>query len=233
MTKKAAITTKRGNKKTTKIVKSAKSSGPIIETFNSRWLKLRMIEKGISQRDLASHLGVHPSAMNHMIGGRRSINKEYLEMIARLLGLTLPELLAGLKHTQTSPEAHGELEIAGWIDGALIVHKGHPKGPRNAPNPQTGAAVESIEVLRCQTMGSQFDGIDGALVYYYPTNRVDADSLQRLCIVEIGSKGGVRAMRVVKRGYSVGKYNLALFNGVISEEDCEITSSAPVMWMKM
>jgi len=227
MTKKASMTNKRDNKKTTKSVNKPS------EVINSRWFKLRLIEKGLSQRDLAKRLGVEPSALNHMVNGRRSINKEYLDTIAKLLGLTLPELLAGLKHTETTPEAHGELEIAGWIDGALIVHKGHPKGPRNAPNPQAGASVESIEVLRCQTMGSQFDGIDGALVYYYPTNRVDPDSLQRLCIVEIGSKGGVRAMRVVKRGYSVGRYNLALFNGVISEEDCEITSSAPVMWMKM
>jgi len=210
----------------------AKRVGKSVEVANTRWFKLKLIEKGVSQNELAAMLGVDKSAMNHMIAGRRKITYENAVVIARALGVPVEEFMASVKNTGEGPGDDRGLEISGWIDGALMVHKGAPRGPRKAPDPQKGSSArEQIEVLRCQTMGSQFDGIDGALVYYYPSKRVDPDSLQRMCIVEFDN--GMRAMRTVKRGYSAGRFNLSLINGVISEEDAKIVTSSPVMWMKM
>lgn len=126
------------------------------------------------------------------------------------------------------------LEITGWIDGYLNVHEGLPGQSRAFAEPFTGA-VKAAAVLRCQTTGSQFDGIDGALIYYYPTDRGEADVVGRMAVVGFrGGDGQLRyGLRVVKRGYEPGRFNLVLINGVMAESDAQLISAAPVLWMKL
>lgn len=203
---------------------------------NATWLKAQLLIAGITQREVAKELGANFSTVNHLITGRRPMRDEDARVIAGMLRMPVALFLAKLRANRTpampdSPAAaveSGELEITGWVDGKLTVHEGKPKGPGHAPALPDGSAVK---VVRCQTQGSIFDGLDGALVYYTPVEGVNADAVGHMCVVKV--QDGDTLLRVVKRGYSLGRFNLSLLNGQTSEEDAELTGASPVIWLKM
>lgn len=208
---------------------------------NLKWLKTQLFMNGVTQREVAKALDLHPTAINHVLTGHRKLKESEMRVVSRLLGMEFQEFLDGLNRSADAPlEGFGlsnpgeTLEITGWIDGYLNVHNGLPQAGKAFAEPFTGA-VKAASVLRAQTAGSQFDGIDGALVYFYPSDRVEADVVGRMAIVSYRGLDGVlkSALRVVKRGYSQGKYNLVLLNGVMAESDCQLIAAAPVLWMKL
>lgn len=203
---------------------------------NSTWLKAQLLIAGITQREIAAELGTTFPTVNHLISGNRTLRDSDAKVIARMLKMPLETFLAKLR-SETSPAMpeglaraveRGEIEITGWVDGDLTVHgMSGLKGPGSAPSLPEGSAVR---VVRCQTQGSIFDGLDGALVYYTPTEGVAAEAVGHMCIVDLGDKS---VLRVVKRGYSAGRFNLSLLNGITSEEDAHIVGASPVVWLKM
>ena len=203
---------------------------------NATWLKAQLLIAGITQREVAKELGANFSTVNHLITGRRPMRDEDARVIAGMLRMPVALFLAKLRANRTPamPDSlaaaveSGELEITGWVDGNLRVHEGKPKGPGHAPALPDGSAVK---VVRCQTQGSIFDGLDGALVYYTPTEGVSAEAVGHMCVVKIA--GGDSLLRVVKRGYSIGRFNLSLLNGITSEEDAALAGASPVVWLKM
>jgi len=203
---------------------------------NATWLKTQLLIAGITQREIASELGADFSTVNHLITGRRPMRDADAETIAGMLKMSVALFLSKLRSESapTMPEGlaravgSGEIEITGWVDGKLVVHDGKPKGPGMAPPLPDGTAVK---VVRCQTQGSVFDGLDGALVYYTPTEGVDASAVGHMCVVKV--RGGESLLRVVKRGYTAGRFNLSLLNGVTSEEDAHLSGASPVIWLKM
>ncbi len=205
-------------------------------THNATWLKAQLLIAGITQREVAKELGADFSTVNHLITGRRPMRDEDAKAIAAMLRMPLATFLAKLRSISppAMPEglaravASGELEITGWVDGKLTVHEGKPKGPGHAPGLPEGTAVK---VVRCQTQGSVFDGLDGALVYYSPTQGVTAEAVGHMCVVVVDT--GETLLRVVKRGYSTGRFNLSLLNGVTSEEDAKLIGASQVIWLKM
>lgn len=203
---------------------------------NGKWLKAQLLLAGITQREVAKELGADFSTVSHLFSGRRPMREEDVRVIAGMLKMSVDAFLGKLRSVTPPgvPEGlarqvdAGELAITGWVDGKLVVHDGKPKGPGEAPALPEGGPVR---VVRCQTQGSVFDGIDGALVYFRELSAVAAESVGRLCVV--GVKGGETLLRVVKRGYATGKYNLSLLNGVVAEEDATLYSASPVIWLKM
>lgn len=203
---------------------------------NAVWLKAQLLIAGITQREVADELGCDFSTVNHLITGRRPLREEDVRVIARMLKMPVETFLARLHDVKgpAMPEglaravANGEIEITGWVDGDLVVHEGKPKGPGMAPGLPEAATVK---VVRCQTQGSVFDGLDGALVYYSPAEGVEANAVGHMCVVKV--RGGDSLLRVVKRGYATGRFNLSMLNGVSGEEDAQLTSASPVIWLKM
>jgi transcriptional regulator with XRE-family HTH domain len=198
-------------------------------SINEKWFRDRIEAVGLSQRKVAKALGINPSSISHMFKGNRKMPLEEAALWAELLKVTVEEILlnAGVKISSSSKAFITQIEIDGWVDGLLSVHWTAPKGPKTAPNP---LGSSDIGVLRCQTLGSPFEGMDGALLYYYDTKSVNPDCLERLSLVEFSGKSFIR---IVKRGYEPGKYNLTLSNGTPKEEGIELERATPIVWMKL
>lgn len=77
---------------------------------------LGLLQKmGISQRKFAEKLGIHPSAMNMIITGKRAPSKEQLVKIAAELGTTIDYLYLGIEPT-------GGLPLKARLDDAAIYN---------------------------------------------------------------------------------------------------------------
>jgi hypothetical protein len=128
------------------------------------------------------------------------------------------------------------IEVSGSLDETLTVRLGEALGPRKVPNPLPPAERQGVCVLRVQTAGSHYDGIDGALIYYRPqAGIVHPEALGRLCIVTVkGPKDRERSLlRVVKRGYQAGYVNLTSLDGRPMEAEVKLLEAWPVIWMKL
>ncbi len=54
-------------------------------------VKKRLIEQGISHKELARRIGTSPGYLHHILAGRKPLGK-YAAVLARELGLSLEEL---------------------------------------------------------------------------------------------------------------------------------------------
>lgn len=196
--------------------------------INTRWFHSQLESQGLTQRKLAQHLRKDPSAISLALKGKRRISLSEATEMARLFCVPIDEVLtqAGIKIHE--PKSAKSLSVSGWIDGEFNVHQEPPKGPRAVPVPVFGG--KGIRVLRFQTTGTGLDGIDGALVYYKPTGRVDSGCNGKLCVVEIDG-GGVK-LATVRNGYQSGTFNLSKMDGKLMEESVILDSASPVLWMK-
>lgn len=55
-------------------------------------LKIKMLERGIKQCDIAEHLGIGESLMSRYISERRPVPDEHKKMIAELLDADISDL---------------------------------------------------------------------------------------------------------------------------------------------
>ena len=69
------------------------------------------------------------------------------------------------------------------------------------------------------------------MVYFSVSEGVDANAVGHICVVRV--RGGEALLRVVKRGYQTGRFNLSMLNGIGGEEDAELDSASPVVWLRM
>lgn len=200
---------------------------------NDKWFRDQLKRMNVSQREVARLLGINQAVISHMFNGTRKMPLDEVPKWAKILGVPESDILtnAGIQSsTAAALSGSASLEISGWVDGELSVHfndKKGLKGPLSAPNPLTETM---ISVVRCQTAGSPFEGMDGALLYFQNHGIFDPEAIGRLCIVKIQDRFLVRT---VKRGYEPGKHNLALPNGTVVEEGVIVDSAAPIVWMKL
>lgn len=209
-------------------------------TVNAKWFKDQLKRRNLSQREVARILDINQAVISHMFKGTRKMPLEEVPKWAKVLGVPESDILtnAGIQSsTAAALSGSANLEISGWVDGHLVVHFGDKsglKGPTIAPNP---LAETLISVVRCQTAGSPFEGMDGALLYFQNHGIFDPEAVGRLCVVKIQNKTQAHQdqflVRTVKRGYEPGKHNLALPNGNVVEEGVVVESAAPIVWMKL
>jgi ribosome-binding protein aMBF1 (putative translation factor) len=186
----------------------------------------------INQEKIAQAWGVNPALVSRTFSGKRKLQMSEAVKLASLLSRPLDEILAnaGVKVAGTRVSA-SELALTGVVDGALMIQRGAIGGSRRAPNPMPG--LSGLQVVRMQTAGTPYDSMDGGLVYFQElTGPIGADVVGRLCVVKLRGDRG-EALRVVKRGYTPGSFNLHLMNGQMSDESAELETASPVIWMKL
>lgn len=67
---------------------AAKNEAPALMAIHPGYiLKEEIIERGISQKDLAKGIGMQPSHLNEIIKGKRSINKQVADKLEEALGI--------------------------------------------------------------------------------------------------------------------------------------------------
>lgn len=203
------------------------------QEINVSWLLHRMDQKGMNKTELCRGIGIRNDLLSRVLKGQRRLQIPELERMAVALDLPHDELLTnlGLKKPETMPTPHlRTIAVDAWLDGQLQLRQandtaGGIKGPKTAVCPF--AADRDLRVARVQSVGSENDGLDGALVYYRAT--ASAAELGRLGLVELKDR---IVLRVVRRSYVAGRYNLTTLGGKLTDEGESIVGVHPVLWIK-
>lgn len=203
--------------------------------INTKWFQDQLELRGITQKRLSELLQTHTSTVSNFLNGRRKLQLNEATTLSSLLSIPLDDILmhAGISSGQ-HVEAGKPILIKGWVDGGLNVHWGEPRGPKTAPRPQI--AGKSLGVLRVQSGGSgPAAAFEGGLVYYHAFIGIAQDIIGQLCLVKMVSTGpnGVSGLRVVRKSYQAGAYDLASTGGVLMEENEILESATPVVWIKL
>ncbi len=163
---------------------------------------------------------------------------EYASELARLLGVPVGDVLrnAGVSVGSSfgASRASGmeslQVPLVGWVDHLSNVHLDWTKRDQHftfaAELPPTAVAIQY------RTAQTTEDIKDGWLVVTLPPSQPDADAmLDRYCIVNI--KDGGTQIRMVRRGYSPGRFTL-LGSGIPPIHDAEVSWFSPVLmiWPK-
>lgn len=231
MTNLAKVSRKQNSSKSTRKTADSDESKPKLREVNTSWFTAKMEANRLNQRALAKALKVNPTTISLIVHGRRNIKLEEATILARELAVPLQEVLENAGVAVKSTKARDTMKVSGSIDGELKVHMGHStvKGPLDVARPDF--ASKEVLALRLQTDGTKYEGINGALVYYTPSEGVNPDGIGRYCVVEITGKKGC-FLRIVRRGYQTGTYNLLGLDGGLICEDVRLESASPVVWMK-
>lgn len=202
---------------------------------NARWFLKHLEELKLSQRKFAKHLGLDPAAVTLMLKGKRKLQSSEAADIAKLFRVTVEEVLEAAGVKCPDQKSHG-VKVTGWVDEHWTVHWGKVKGPGKVSFP---GIAERLEALRVQTAGTALSGLDGAVILYEgPIKEIDlevpGDVVGRLSLVKL--KGRVTnpwRVRIPRRGYEFGTYNLFGVNGEPMEEAVDLETAVLVAWLRL
>lgn len=190
--------------------------------INKRWFDGQLAAREISQRKLAKMMDMDPSALSLMLSGKRKMTAAEASDVARLLGVSVEEVL---RHAGIGVPSNMEksVPVVGYIGERGLVRLGRVKGPQTAIAPPE---CKGCHALRVQNAGI----MEGWLLFYRPADGVSLESVGRLCIVQLVEDDHQYAL-FVARGYEAGYYVLS--DGQSGEtQHVRLEKSAPVLWMK-
>ena len=189
-----------------------------------KWFADRLADIGMSQRKLAKLLDIEPSALSRTFHGLRGWDPQEAAAIARILGVTLDEVLrhAGVDvprdRTALVP-LHGVVNAVGEI-----VTRGASK---LAGVPRPGPLPADTRALRIDLPG---DPTDGWVCFYAPTARLDPEAIGRLAVVTV--RDGREYLRIIQRGIDRGRWTLRLLRSPDNSpamENIQIGAASPVL----
>lgn len=197
---------------------------PVINPdFDRDWFAARFEALDLKYPDIAKPMRRDRSTVSFVMSGKRRLTLAEAAIWAKLLGEDIAEVIrrAGVEDV---PAAKGStVPVKGWVDAELKVHWSAPRGPRNVQRP--GHGPEKLGALRLETSGGAFDG---ALVFYPLNSLADpATLILKLCLVDQDR------LRMIRRGYRSGRFNLADLAGKTVEEDAKIAAAAPILSILM
>lgn len=216
---------------------------PKKNVINARWFKEQIRAAKTTQRQIAIKWGIDPTLISKTLNGVKRISLEEAVKWAEILSQPLSvvaanagievgeELLMFEEASKGAGKLLNSVPVIGWVDSAFTVVLGIAKGPPSVPNPSMAlASSNDLVALRCQSGGF----MDGALFYYH--QQVDPasfyESLERNCVVKISGRQST-VVRMIKRGYEPGRFNLHSFNGDLIEEAVIVEWASPIVWMKL
>jgi transcriptional regulator with XRE-family HTH domain len=220
-------------------LKALAQSKPIITSVNTAWFKSEILKAGLTQREIASAIKVDPSSVTLILSGRRRIQMGEAVILSDLLNQPLDAILANIGAVGPSVEitesvtratvgrAKESIEVSGVLGDDLAIVDESVRGSKVVPGIE---GATGLIVLKVQTSSTRFSGLDGALIYYRDVGIVDLTAIGKLSIVEVGK---MKLLRVAKRGYSPGKYDLTLMDGTVTHQDVVPKSVSPVIWLKI
>lgn len=202
-------------------------------TPNTKWLLSLLESKGLNQRSLSKVIGLNPAVLHKTLAGNRRIQMTEVAKMSEVLNVPLDELLNAFGIELHSPSESQFVEVIGFLDGTLTF-KHSAEGLLGSKTVPCPFPDRDIKVVRVQSSGSESDGLDGALVYFRESKAkgVDPDAVGRIALVTSVGNGAMR-LRVIKRGYASGKYNLHSLAGRLIEENINVENVNPVIWLKI
>ena len=188
--------------------------------MDTAWFKGRMIDIGISQRQLARAIGIDPSGVSLMLRGKRGMDVSEAGVVAKALGVPVEEVLrhAGVRGASVGL---GAVPIIGWVNDQWDVID-EPGGVVEG----CAGMGEGCVALRVQTR----EMFDGWTIGFKECAGVSLECVGRLCIVEVEDRPG-RMLRAVRRGFSAGEYVLGGW-WLERSGSVRLVRAAPVIWMR-
>jgi hypothetical protein len=197
--------------------------GSFPPAVNKPWFVDRLAARHISQRKLAVMMDMDASAVSLMLNGKRKMSAQEASEVARLLGVTVEEVL---RHAGIAVPVNTEksVPVVGFVGSRMEIHFGRAKGPQTAVAPPDCA--KGCHALRVQTPGF----MEGWLAFYFPTEGVSLEAVGRLCVVRPVDED-TSYLKLVGRGYEAGYHVLTSMRGG-EPLHVRLESAAPVVWLK-
>lgn len=199
--------------------------------INTLWFQHRLRDLDRSQRALAHHLKLDPSAVSYMLKGHRRMQLHEAVAIADYIKVPLTDVLnhAGLPQKLAAVTAGGGVPVIGSItpDGRAV--EAYPDDGEMPVAPQPGGALSNTLVAwRFDTALSGLAVCDGWLAYTVPASGVCPNVAGRLCVVL--DVENVSSLAFVMRSLD-SQYKLMNF-ATHELTTAGLQSAAPVLWLK-
>jgi transcriptional regulator with XRE-family HTH domain len=194
-------------------------------SIDTRWFQNLLADRRISQRGLAKKLGLDAAAVSLMFRGKRRMQMHEAADVARLLGVSLDEVLAhaGITPPRTESEfSELTVPLVYWMDGQGEMHAMDP-GERIEIR---SALPEDVIACQCRTAMSQIEHMDRwVLIFQAPLkNGVSPDAVGRYAVMRL--RGGVMTAGYLRPGYRPGTYAV---HGPINLMDATVEWATPVV----
>lgn len=112
----------------------------------SDWIRVRLAEQRLSQRQLARLIGLEPSAVSLMFRGKRKMSAEEAAAVSRLLNVDVEELIGHLRDSEPGKAATGH---AGGPAGGFAATGGAGEDDGVVlPVPLTGGGMAQLSLPR-------------------------------------------------------------------------------------
>lgn len=193
------------------------------------WFQKRIATLGLSQRRISSAILTNPNTLSLILNGKRKVMHNEIPELAKMLETTPEEILRRLGVEPFDTQRSRAVRVIGIVDETGHVSEG---SRRTVDAPTRGSTTTRAIVF--ETAGPET--FRNGWVFYFDepakVRSVDADTLDALCIVEIGDKKG-SYLGVVRRSVSRGRFDVVNpFTGAPVVKEVTIRSAAQVTWIK-
>ncbi|MDJ0950628.1 MAG: helix-turn-helix domain-containing protein [Alphaproteobacteria bacterium] len=201
-----------------------------MQTIDKSTFRDLLRSAGRSQKDLADHLGVNPSAISRLISGERRLTAEEAQKMAQYLNISLSKIL-GVFHGNIAPLHGRTFSVLNYVGAGGKVYPIDDYEPGTGmyevelpPNLEPETDWIALQV-RGDSMYPQME--DGWLVWYRrQTDGVNPDSLNRISVVKLTEDGSVMVKRL-RPGRQPGLYDLESVNAP-PIRDAELEWAEPI-----
>lgn len=192
-------------------------------TMNTKWFRDRLLDKKLSQRQMAKLLSIDPAAASLMFRGQRKMTQAEAHQISVILGVPITEVMrqAGINVVEDIRPAR----IAAYVDEAGLV----TLLPNGTHEPVAGPADCPIGTYAVQVR-SHASIKDGWLLFITPAQVPAAQNMDQLCLV--ATADGKQLVGNVRRGYRQNTHNLVLWPNDQLVEHAQIAWASTVLWIK-
>jgi transcriptional regulator with XRE-family HTH domain len=194
-------------------------------SIDTRWFQNLLADRRISQRGLAKKLGLDAAAVSLMFRGKRRMQMHEAADVARLLGVSLDEVLehAGIRPPRTESEFSDlTVPLVYYMDGQGEMHAMEP-GERIEIK---SALPDDVIACQCRTAMSQLEHMDRWVLFFQAPLRdgVQPEAVGRYAVMRL--RGGVMTAGYLRPGYTRGTYAI---HGPMNIVDARVEWAAPVV----
>ncbi len=216
------------------IVKQADDNGKMIAKHKNNIHSLRKA-KGVSLARLEELTGISAQQINRLEKGERRLNEDNLKSLAAALQCETADLLF-------SPEPR-KIPVIGDVGAGAKIYPFD-----DLPLMREGMSEHEQEFINCDFVDAPYGvypaGVvalrvrgdsmlpfmpDGTVVFYERRSGQCSDHIGKLCVVQLSD--GQALLKVVRRGYSYGRYNLESYNAPLIE-DAEVRWCAKITFIQ-
>ncbi|WVS23994.1 hypothetical protein QkW1_71 [Ralstonia phage QkW1] len=187
---------------------------------NRSYFEGLMAQRKISLRQLAEKMGLAHSALSITFSGSRRMQLEEAAQLSNIFGVPIHEIIENAGVT-ARPVSSSRVNVVGALRGDGHVEKISGKHVERTSAPL--GSPDGTEAIQCRTADTPLSWLDGAVMFFVPSDRVEAEAVGRLCYLQI--HGGELVVATMKRGYRDSTYNLS---GPRTAESVKVDWATPI-----